>query len=327
MGRLLSAEWLRIGRYWLPWVLFALLILIVVLQVNGKLNRLEELEAALAEPPSSGESTPFDRLTLEADRLEVSVLQDDLRYPAFIGTAAQRATDVGWFFLILLTAVMGGEDFSRRTLPSILVRGVGRGRYLLARCLALWLAAGLAVLAVALLAAAAGPVVHAQVTGDPIAMEGLSEALLVVVRVWLACLPFVIATLFWAVVARQAGPAMGVGIGLHCLEFLNGFVLPIVAIAFAGATDGKLPLIWRWQLRVFGVTLGYNADVFLNWGSPFQRVSIMQALGTASTMGLGGETLLPTTPWRAVAFLAGYAVLFFGLAMWILRRGDVTVGT
>ena len=327
MGRLLSAEWFRLGRHWLTWVLLALWIVILGLQVNGKLNRLEELEAELAEPPPTGESAPFERMTLEGNRLEAGMLRNDLRYPAFIGHVARLATGFGWFILIVFTAVMGGEDFTRRTLRGILTRGVGRGRYLMARCLAVWLAAGVAVLAVALLAAAGGPFVHAQVTDEPIAMEGLGDALLVAGRAWLACLPFIIATLFWTVLARQAGPAMGVGIGLYFFEFLNGFVLPIVALALAGAGGGEVPLIWRLQLRVLGATVGYNADVFLNWGSPFQRVSIMEALGSASTMELGGETLLPTTPWRAMAFLAGYAVLFFGLALWILRRRDVTYGT
>jgi ABC-type transport system involved in multi-copper enzyme maturation permease subunit len=323
MGRLFSAEWLRIRSYWLPWALLAVVIAVVVAQVGARVNRLRQLEATWAEPPVAGELTPGERLALEADRLELGVLRDDLRYPALIGAAARRATDGGWFLLIVLAAVMGGEDFSRRTLPSMLTRGVGRGRYLAARCLALWMVAGLAVLVVALLAAIAGPVVHALVTDGPLTVEGLGEALLVVVRVWLACLPFVTATLFWAVLGRQTGPALGVGIALHGWGYLNGFVIPILALAAAGAGSGALPSVWRWQVRLFSVTLSYNADVFVNWGSPFQRGSIIRAMGSASTIPLGADTLLPTTPWRAAAFLAGYAALFLGLAVWILRRRDV----
>jgi hypothetical protein len=218
--------------------------------------------------------------------------------------------------------VISGEDFTRRTLRVILARGVGRVPYLLTRCLALWLAAGVGVLVVTLLAAAAGPYVHARAVHDPISLEGLGEALVVAVRAWVACLPFIVATLFWAVLARRAGPAMGVGVGLHALEFLNGFVLPIVAVALAGAGDVQVPPIWRVQLQVMSVTLGHSADVFVNWGSPFMMKGIF-----IGALGLGGGSLLPTTPWRAVAFLAGYSILPLGGAMWVLHRRDVTYGT
>ena len=323
MLRLASAEWLRIRKYWLPWVLLVLQIVILVLQVNAKLNRLEELEAELAELPPMDELTPFEQFMLERDRLEASMLRDDLRYPAFIGYAARLSTGFGWFLVILLEAVMVGEDFSRRTLRSILSRGVGRTSYLLTRCLALWLAMGVGVLVVTVLATVSGPFVHSQVTEDPISLEGLGESLLYILRSWLTCLPFIVATLFWAVLARQAGPAMGVGIGLHAWEFLNGFALPVMADAVASGAE--VPLVFRWQIRLWSVTLGYSADVFLNWGSPFMK-SVFAASTPPSLEPVGG-TLLPTTPWRAVAFLAGYTALFLGWAMWILRRRDVTYGT
>jgi ABC-type transport system involved in multi-copper enzyme maturation permease subunit len=313
MLRLVSAEWFRISRFWLSWVLLGALVIAVPLQVNARIGRLQELDANLAQ---------------QSDRYEATWLRQSLRYPASIGYAVRLCADFGWFFLILLTAVVGAEDFSRRTLRSIIARGIGRARYLVARCLALWLTAGVGLLTVTLLAAAAGPYVHAQVTDDPISLTGLASAsgaaLFVAVRAWLACLPFIVATLFWAVLGRRAGPALGVGIGLHAFEFLNGFVLPIVALATAHSGGQEVPLIWRWQLRVFSITLGYNADVLLNWGSPFQRTSIIEALGAASTVELGAHTLLPTAPWRAVAFLAGYTVPFLGWAIWILHRRDLT---
>jgi ABC-type transport system involved in multi-copper enzyme maturation permease subunit len=186
-------------------------------------------------------------------------------------------------------------------------------------------------LAVALLSAVGGLYVHAQVSDDPISLEGLGEALLFVVRAWVTCLPFIIATLFWAVLARRSGPAMGVGIGLHFFEFLNGFVLALMAVALAGASDAQVPLFWRGQMRLLSVTLGHNADVFLYWGSPFMKAfstaTVEQKALLASASTLDGGALLPTTPWRAVAFLAGYAILFLGWATWALRRRDVTYGT
>ena len=85
MLRLASAEWLRICKYWLPWVLLALQIVILVLQVNGKLDELPRLEAKVeaALSASGGEPlTPFERIAVESDRLEATRLRQNLCYPA-----------------------------------------------------------------------------------------------------------------------------------------------------------------------------------------------------------------------------------------------------
>jgi ABC-2 type transport system permease protein len=316
MHRLIAADWLKTGRYWLSWTLLGLMIVILVLQVNGKIDRLAELEAALAsgaeiEKSPLGPQTPAE----EAGLIEAEWLRENLRYPAFIGYATRLASDSGWFFLILLTAVMSGEDFTCGTLRSLLTRGIGRGRYLMARCLTFWLVAGVGILAVTLLAVAGGPYVHSQVADDPISLEGLGEALLVPLRLWLACLPYITATQFLVVLARQAGPALGVGISLRAMEILSRLVLPIMEILISSGAD--VPLIFHLETDLFSVTIGYSAEIFLNWGQAFTEAAL-----TASQIGL--ESNMPASPWRAVAFLAGYTILFLGGAMWILRRRDIT---
>jgi hypothetical protein len=308
VAKLLSAEWLRIRHYWLTWALAGAWIILLALQVNARISRLEELEAQMAAAPAAGEIAPMDALVLQNERLELEMLQEKLRYPAFIGTAARLATGPGWFLVILFAAVMGGEDFSRRMLHTTLVRGVGRASYLLARCLALWLAVGAGVALITALTAITGFSVHSRVTSDPITFQGLGLALLYVLRAWLTYLPFIAAMLFWTVLGRGAGPAMGVGLGLHFFEYFGGFMYPMMALIIANG--GQFPTFFRWELRLLSFSLGYSADVFLNWGSPF-------------LVELGNESLLPTAPWRAVALLAGYSGLSLGLAIWNLHRRDV----
>jgi len=120
------------------------------------------------------------------------------------------------------------------------------------------------------------------------------------------------------------GPALGVGIGIHTLEYLYGFALPFIATIFANVETrgGVVPWFYRVQIEVFGVTLGYNADLFLNWGAPFTR----DALFVTGTLGLSGDTLLPTTPWRGLIFMLGYSVVFLAGTLWLFRRRDVRVG-
>jgi ABC-type transport system involved in multi-copper enzyme maturation permease subunit len=325
MPRLISAEWLRVRKYWFPWVLLALLIVILVLQVKGKLDELPRLEAkvetALSAP--GGESlTTFEQLQVESDRLTVTRLRQNLHYPAFIGYVARLSTGFGWFAVILFTAVMAGEDFSRRTLRGFLVRGVGRTHFLLTRCFTLWLATSVGVAIVAILAVAGGPYVHRQITDDAISLEGLESVLLFTLRTWLTCLPFVAATFFWVILARHAGPAMGVGLGLHFIEVFGGIMLPVMVSAYTLA-GGNIPWFVRWQSKLLGLMLGHNANIVLHWGPPAGDIQdVAQALADA-----GKGTIIPTDPWRGVAFLAGYTLLSLGLAVWIFHRRDVAYGS
>ncbi len=320
MLRFVSSNWVRVSRFWLTWTLLALLVLILMLQVNAKLNELETMQIELETGVSASDNSPLTPEQIEGKDLLFVFQLEELRYPAFISSVARLSTKPGWFLVIIFTAVMGGEDFGRRTLRLILARGVRRSDYLLAHTLVLWLAAGVAMVVVTSLAAVAGPFVHRRVSDDPISLSGLGDALLWVLRCWATYLPFIVATLFWAILARNAGPALGLGIGLRVYEFLSGFAIPIFAAILALANSTKVPFIFRWIIRVYSVTLGHNADVFLNWGAPF----LMDPIFIANTLGLGDKTLLPTTPWRATAILMGYLVLFLGWAIWILRRRDIT---
>ncbi len=323
MRRFLSAEWIRMRRLWLTWGLLVLLLAILALQVNGKLSELKELKTEV-ETGVSADGSPLSPQQIDGNLFLIQIQTADLSYPAFIGTVARLSTGFGWFFVILFTVVFGGEDFSRRTIPVILIRGVRRSDYLIARTLALWLAMGVAVVIIMILATALGPFVHRQVTADPISLEGLEEALLWVLRSWITCLPFIVAVLFWAVLARNMGPALGVGIGLHTLEYLYGIILPIMATLFANAdpTGEAVPWFFRVQIEVFSFTLGYNSELFLSWGAPFARAPMF----IMGTLGLRNDTLLPTIPGRGLAFLMCYTVVFFGWTMWILRRRDVRFG-
>jgi ABC-type transport system involved in multi-copper enzyme maturation permease subunit len=314
--RFVTAEWLRMGRHWLSWALLVLLLAILALQVNGRLNQLAQLEREV-ETGMARDDAPLTPEQIEGNRYEIALLQHDLAYPAFIGYAARLATGFGWFFLILFAAVATGEDFSGRTLRALLARGVGRAQYVLARTLALWLATGVTMAAITLLAALGGLYTHTQATDDPISLAGLGEALLYPLRAWLTCLPFVAIIVLWVVLARQAGPALGVGLSIHFLEYFMGLMLPFFVVSQTGV---EMPWFFRVEGKILAVTPGYNASVFLYWGPP---VSIMPQLVDA-LRAAGATFTVPIDPWRAVAFLVGYTVVSLGLAMWVLRRRDIT---
>ncbi|OGO18077.1 MAG: hypothetical protein A2Z14_07565 [Chloroflexi bacterium RBG_16_48_8] len=284
---------------------------------------MTDLETQIQLATSEPDSEELGLIPLEVNLLILEKLEQDLLYPTFIGTVARISTGAGWFLIILVIAVSGSEDFTRRILSNILSRGIGRVQYLVARSLSLWFAAGVGIFIIVMLAAATGPLLHKQVTGDPISLDGLGGALLQVIRTWLTYLPFIIVTLFWAVLARNAGPAMGVAIGLHTFELLNGFVIPFVAVVFGNVPGSEIPWIYRVQVRLLSVTLGYNADVFLNWDAPFSR----DAIFVAKALGLSNASLLPSTPLKSAIILMIFTGLFMLWMMRILHRRDVSYGS
>ncbi len=316
MLRMISAEWLRIRRFWLTWVLLSFWILILGFQIRAKVNRLDELESRLVELPQLSEMTPLEQIQSQLDRHEVTEVREGLRYPDFIGYALRQSLGFGWFLVILFSAVMIGEDFSRRTLRTVLSHGIRRSSYLLMRCLALWFAVGLALLLIAILAAVVGMYIHGVVSGDSITLINLGQALIVLPRAWFSCLPFVAVSIFWAVLARHAGPALGVNIAIHAFERLTALFVPAVLIPLSSIQNSgaeiPAPLrLFEIQSRVLNISLGYNADVFVRWGSLF-AAQIRDA------------NLLPDSPWRAAGFLIFYTVVFLGWAIVILHRRDVT---
>jgi ABC-type transport system involved in multi-copper enzyme maturation permease subunit len=300
----------------------ALLIIALVLQVNGKLDDLVELEAKVEAGVQAEDGdlpTPFDYLEYEANRVQLNRLRSDLLYPAFIGYLSRLSIGLGWFLIVLLTAVIVGEDFARKTLRGVLTRGVSRPQFLLARCLALWTAAGVATVTLAVLAAAVGPFIHAQVTSDPINLRGFGTALLSALRAWLTYLPFIAAVSFWAVLGRSAGPALGVGLGLRFVEVFGSAMVPVMGATFI-AGGAEVPTLIRWAGNLLSVMLGYNADVVLHWGPPAAIVNSI----TDTLVGTGEEIFMPTDPWRAMAFLTGYTAVSLAFSIWIMRRRDIT---
>ena len=184
------------SRYWLTWAVFILFIGIVALQVNANLNEIPRMETEVETGLSAYDGAALSAFQIEGNILRIDQLQEELRYPTIIGTVARLSTGFGWFGVILFSAVIGGEDYSRKTLRVILARGVHRTDYLLARTLALWLATGFAVLTLTGLVSVIGIFIHGKVTNDPLSFLGVGEVLLGVIRSWFTYIPFIVVTLF-----------------------------------------------------------------------------------------------------------------------------------
>jgi ABC-type transport system involved in multi-copper enzyme maturation permease subunit len=316
--RLIAAQWISVRSHRLGRCLLAVLLIVLLFQLRGKAERLTELATLLSDTEALGLEHVWGPASMESWNAEARWLRENLRFPAVIGYGVRLATGLGWFLLIGVAAVMVGQDFTRGTLGPILARGVGRARCILARFLSLWIAAGVAILAIIAVSAVVGAAIHSQVCDDPMSLDGLGDALLMCGRVWLASAPFVLATLFWAVLAGRTASAMTVALGVHLVGFLLGHMIP-PALAGTYVAPVQLSPAYLVAAKLSSVTLGYCADALLRWGLPI--VVPMNGLGA---FVVEDQALLPASPWRALALLCGYSLLFLGWAVWVLRRRDLT---
>ncbi|MEJ2549685.1 MAG: hypothetical protein P8Z34_03265, partial [Anaerolineales bacterium] len=84
MHRFISADWLRMRRFWLTWVLLVLLLVILTLQINGKLNELETWKAEVETGVSAYDGSPLSSLQIDGTRLLIRIRTAGMSYPAFI---------------------------------------------------------------------------------------------------------------------------------------------------------------------------------------------------------------------------------------------------
>ncbi|MCL7451781.1 MAG: hypothetical protein M8467_01900 [Anaerolineae bacterium] len=203
--------------------------------------------------------------------------------------------------LIIITAVSMGQEFAGGTFRSLVGRGLPRWQFLLGKFAALVLVAGM------LLAGA----------------EGLGTALGVrpdlpwaeLFRAWLGLWPYVALTLFLAVLARNGGPALVLGVLVLGLEQFHGLLMaPLAAIPEA------IPDAWRIFTHeglsgsLYQWSLGYNSanwTYLANWQDAPAAINILLYV-------------LPKPVAYSGLLLAVYTFAGLGGSVALVYRRDVT---
>jgi ABC-type transport system involved in multi-copper enzyme maturation permease subunit len=295
MCNLIRAEWLKLTRRPMLWVLLAVLLALLAL-----FRLAEFVMLALHDGLFGGGQV---RLTLLREA-QVEQFRLQLKFPGIFGAALGHVNGVGGICAIILAAGAMGSEYSWGTLRTQLARQPNRGRYLLAKSAALLLIL-LCGMAIVLLAGALLALLLGGLLGS-VGTLSAADLLLVppgMLRSLYVLLPYVICTLACCVLGRSAlaGAAGGflflvVDVGLGALSFLSqlgGLLRVLVNLAPQPNINTLIVLNSR----------GFGLDPAI----------------LTRTMDLA---TLPS-PLQATLVIGAYSALFFAYAYRSLARRDI----
>jgi ABC-type transport system involved in multi-copper enzyme maturation permease subunit len=299
MLNLIRAEWFKLVRRPLAWVLLVVFIgLLVVLRTT------EFLTVALNDGTFSGGAVRMELLRPE----QVEQFRRQLTFPGIFGAVLGHANSVGGICAIVLAAGAIGSEYSWGTLRTQLARQPHRGRYLVAKVVTLLLALAAAVvisLAVgALLALVFGGLLSDRGTAGAGELLALPAGIL---RSLYVMTPYVMFTIACCILGRSVLAGAGGGFLFLFLDVGLG------ALAFLGSLGGAVAF-----LVSLVVQPNVNTLVVLN-----SRTFGLDPAVLASAMDLAK---LPS-PLQATLVIGAYSALFFFYAYRSLTRRDITGAT
>jgi ABC-2 type transport system permease protein len=296
MFNLIRAEWFKLTRRPMAWVLLCVFLGILLLNLGTQF-----LAVALHDGALSGGATRISVLREE----QVAQFRLMLSFPGIFGAVFGAVNSVGGICAIVLAAGALGSEYNWGTLRTQLARQPQRGRYLVAKIVALLLVL-LAGVLIGLLVGALLGLLFGSILGRAGSVGGRELALLPLgtLRALYVMLPYVLWTLACCALGRSvlAGAAGGflfliLDLGLGTLSFLADL-------------GGPLALIVNLALQ--------------------QNVSTLTVLNSQS-FGLDPAVITRTldlsklpSPLLATLVVGLYSALFFFYAHRLLTRRDIT---
>jgi ABC-type transport system involved in multi-copper enzyme maturation permease subunit len=285
---LVRAEWLKLTRRPLIWILLVIFLGLFALQIV-----VQYVFAYVIQPgPGSSLAPQID----EYRRRSV--------FPGLLGMALGHLNSLGGLFAVILTAGAMGSEYSWGTLRTQLARQPNRIHYLLAK---------IATLLLLLLGAALATITAALLSGALIALAGgpagqistadLARLPLGIARALFVLLPYVLLTLCFTILGRSL--LAGLAGGLVYLVLEGGFG--------ALAAFAELGGVWR---AVYNLTIGQNINTLVLLNSHDYGLQPEQ-LSRAFRL-----EALPT-PLQATLVIGLYCASFLATAVSLFRRRDI----
>jgi ABC-type transport system involved in multi-copper enzyme maturation permease subunit len=285
---LVRAEWLKLTRRPLTWVLLAIFLALLALQIVT-----QDIFTNLVHPgPGSTLAAQFEEYRRRST------------FPGVLGAALGQLNSVGGLFAVILTAGAMGSEYGWGTLRTQLARLPNRARYLLAKVATLMLmlmAAALLTLLVCALVGGALAVLRGG--GGQLGAGDLARLPLGVLRALYVLLPYVLLTLCFTILGRSL--LAGLAGGLMYLVLEGGFG----ALAAFAALGG----VWR---TIYNLTIGQNINTLALLNSHDFGLRPEQL----------SPAFLPEalpSPLQATLVVALYCASLLGTALWMFGRRDI----
>jgi ABC-2 type transport system permease protein len=291
MLNLMRAEWLKLAKRPLTWILLAIFLGLLVLQILSQfvIAHLSELLAV-----GGGQASPAAQLE-EWRRRTV--------FPGLFGSVFSHINSLGGIFAVILAAGAMGSEYSWGTLRTQIARYPSRTRYLIAKLLTLLALLIVAMLLALLLGAATGAGLGLLIDNASLpSAADLALLPLAILRALYVLLPYVLLTLCFTVIGRSL--LVGIAGGLLYLVFEAGFGTLATLQVLGGA----------WE-RIYSLTIQQNINTLI--------------LLNSSAFGLHPEILTAIdltrqpSPLQATLVVGVYSLSFLSTALYLLRKRDI----
>jgi len=247
-----------------------------------------------------------------------------LLLPLSLYVAIQIAFTLGRILIVILVGVITGAEYSAGTIRLMFTRGPSRTQFLLSKIGAAVSCIVIGVLGITLISIVLGQVLNLltgvvplsesafkSFVGNSLNAAWLGHALLYMLITMLGLFVYAIMALFLATLARSTAAGIaGVLVWALVIEPVLGVVCNGIASITNGATADLLRAIPDYFIGNNISALQQNQEVALFPGS------IVQLAAQANPR--------PLSDIHALLVLAGYLILFIGLAWWVNERRDVT---
>ncbi len=287
-----AAQWLVLRRRPMLKVLLAVYVLLMALQFFAPIG----LVRLAPQLESLGAGNALNDATIAA-------LQQTVQLPSAWATIFGQVNGIGGLLLLILAASFVGSDYQWGLSRGLLARDPRRGRYLLAKLLALVLLAGALVLLSLPLgmlcawsaSAALGLPFQSGLAVWPDVLRGALIA-------WLGLWPYLALATMCGTLGRSAATGIAATLGYWLLEIGLGFISVFQMLGALGQF-----------LYTFSLAQSVGA-----WTEETRRAFNLELGQTFGQVGVVFPDLL-----RATLQLLLYTVIFLLLAWWSLRRRDL----
>jgi ABC-type transport system involved in multi-copper enzyme maturation permease subunit len=285
MLNLIRAEWLKLTKRPLTWILLVVFLALLALQFIQFL--FVATVGALVLNPA-----------------QVDEMRRRLMFPGMFGAAFGHINGLGGIFAVILTAGALGSEYSWGTLRVHLARQPSRTAFLLAKLITVLLLLVVGMLITLALSVVLGLALGAFLGGsgafDPGALAALPLALL---RALYVLLPYILLTFSFTVYGRS----LLVGLA-------GGLVYQVFDITFgAVVTFARLGGVWRFVYNLI-IQANINTLTWLN--------STAFGLDPAA-IDQGFDVALLPSPLQATLVIGFYCAVFLATSLWLFRRRDV----
>lgn len=294
-------------------IIFIMLVVFAVIAAGAFIERSSPASNFLLPPCSTAQGQTQDCLDhtptpAEAAQAKQAALDDataPLRLPGSLGTAVQTVQAVGLILIIILAGTIVGGEYSVGTIRMMLTRGPTRTQFLLAKIGAILACLVLGAVVVILLGIVEGTLLTLAVgmgvsTGFLTAMW-IVHAVLYVCAAILGLFMYAMLALCLSTLGRATAAGVAGAIVWWVLENALGDILVLLGTLVKG------PL---------GAALKATPDYFIT--------NNVNALVQNQGQYILNRAPAQLSDLHAVLVLAGYLILFIGLAWWVTQRRDIT---